>query len=97
MRGLLGERAVHSAVTGSTARTVVPEQSLSLNLSVTGDYKQCQTTNLILLQCAIMKNNQAAVLYAGIALFLIYNLHSYVPKGEVAAGKWVSLLNGRSF
>ena len=46
-----------------------------------------------------MKNNQAAVLlYAGIALFLIYNLHSYVPRGEVAAaGKWVSLLNGRGF
>ena len=45
-----------------------------------------------------MKNNQAAVLlYAGIALFLIYNLHSYVPRGELTAGKWVSLLNGRGF
>ena len=74
-------------VTGAQGvRTVFREQAVSEN-------------HVTILQCAIMKNNQAAViLYAGIALFLIYNLHSYgAPRGEVTAGKWVSLLNGRGF
>ena len=85
------EERERDQVTGAQgARTVFREQAVS---------EYSEQNNVTILQCAIMKNNQATViLYAAIALFLIYNLHSYgAPRGEVTAGKWVSLLNGRGF